>query len=44
MKNPGHYEVTFSAARHGQDLPSGIYFYKLVTDEFTDVKKMILMK
>ncbi|MGB9664994.1 MAG: M14 family zinc carboxypeptidase [Ignavibacteria bacterium] len=28
----------------GSDLSSGIYFYKLITDKFTDVKKMILMK
>ncbi len=26
------------------DLSSGLYFYKLVTPEFTDTKKMILMK
>jgi hypothetical protein len=28
----------------GTDLSSGIYFYKLITDKFTDVKKMILLK
>lgn len=35
---------THSAAFNGANLPSGIYFYKLVTDNFSDVKKMILVK
>ncbi len=37
---PGIYETNFS----GNRLPSGIYFYKLETNEFTSVKKMILLK
>jgi beta-glucuronidase len=44
VKNPGQYGVTFSATRHLQNLPSGVYFYKLATDSFAEVKKMILMK
>lgn len=36
----GTYEVRFDAA----DLPSGIYFYKLTAGEFSDIKKMILIK
>ncbi len=44
VKNPGDYEVTFSTIHHPQSLPSGIYFYKLVTDSCMEVKKMILMK
>ncbi len=44
VKNPGHYEVTFSATSHSRNLPSGVYFYKLVTDDFVDVKKMILIR
>jgi beta-glucuronidase len=44
VKNPGHYGVTFSATRHLQHLPSGVYFYKLVADNFSDVKKMILIR
>ena len=36
----GRYELTFNA----KDLPSGIYFYQIQTDEFTQTKKMILMK
>ena len=37
---PGRYEVIFS----GNNLSSGIYFYKLETEAFSQVKKMILLK
>jgi hypothetical protein len=40
FKNAGNYSVKFNAA----ELSSGIYFYKLETAEFTQVKKMILVK
>jgi 5-hydroxyisourate hydrolase-like protein (transthyretin family) len=36
----GTYELRFNA----KDLPSGIYFYKLTVGEFSDIKKMILIK
>ena len=36
----GSYSVDFDASR----LTSGVYFYKLITDEFVDVKKMVLIK
>ncbi len=36
----GKHTIKFDAS----ELSSGIYFYKLITDKFTDVKKMILMK
>ncbi len=39
-KSPGVYEVEFNAA----DLPSGIYFYKLTSGAYVDVKKMTLIK
>jgi hypothetical protein len=38
--NPGTYEVTFD----GSNLPSGIYFYKLTAGDFTDTKKLVLIK
>ncbi len=38
--NPGNYKVDFNAS----ELPSGLYFYKLTTGTFTDVKKMVLIK
>jgi endonuclease/exonuclease/phosphatase family metal-dependent hydrolase len=39
-KAPGNYEIEFDAA----DLPSGIYFYRLTTAEFSLSKKMTLIK
>ncbi|MFC2092745.1 right-handed parallel beta-helix repeat-containing protein [Bacteroidota bacterium] len=36
----GSYEVDWSASGN----PSGVYFYKLVTEGFTNVKKMLLIK
>jgi photosystem II stability/assembly factor-like uncharacterized protein len=37
---PGTYEVEWV----GSNYPSGIYFYKLVTPEYTETKKMILIR
>lgn len=39
-KSPGNYSVQFD----GSNLPSGIYFYRIVTDGFTETKKMNLIK
>ncbi len=39
-QSAGMYEIDFD----GSGLPSGIYFYKLSTDDFTDTKRMILLK
>jgi hypothetical protein len=36
----GTYEVTFD----GSNYSSGIYFYRLITDGFSETKKMVLMK
>ncbi|MFZ1322373.1 MAG: T9SS type A sorting domain-containing protein [Ignavibacteria bacterium] len=38
--SPGSYKVDFD----GAGFASGIYYYKIVTNEFTDVKKMLLIK
>lgn len=38
--SPGVYEVSFDASK----LSSGIYFYKLITDDFVDTKKMMLIR
>lgn len=40
MVNAGMQQKVFKA----DNLPSGVYFYKLVTDNFSDVKKMSLIK
>lgn len=38
--SPGIYEVDYDAS----NLPSGVYFYKLVSGEFSESKKMVLVK
>ncbi|MCF8262085.1 MAG: DUF4982 domain-containing protein [Melioribacteraceae bacterium] len=39
-KQSGVYEFSFD----GSNLPSGVYFYQIETDHFTEVKKMIILK
>ncbi|MFB3056836.1 MAG: T9SS type A sorting domain-containing protein, partial [Ignavibacteriaceae bacterium] len=39
-KDAGTYEVTFN----GGALPSGIYYYKITIGNYSDTKKMILLK
>jgi len=39
-QNPGNYTIFWDASKHS----SGIYLYQLITSEFTDVKKCILIK
>lgn len=40
VKTPGYYTVDFDASNLG----SGVYFYKIVSNDFTDIKRMILIK
>ena len=40
LKTAGTYEISFN----GSTLSSGVYYYKLTTDKFTETKKMILAK
>jgi hypothetical protein len=37
---PGTYEVDFD----GTNYPSGVFFYKITSNDFSESKKMILMK
>jgi hypothetical protein len=38
--NPGTYEVEWD----GSSYPSGVYFYKLITADYTETRKMVLLK
>jgi hypothetical protein len=37
---PGIYEVDFD----GSNLPSGVYFYKLIAGDYSETRKMVLIK
>ncbi|MCX6162543.1 MAG: T9SS type A sorting domain-containing protein, partial [Ignavibacteriae bacterium] len=39
-QSAGTYEVSFDASQY----PSGVYFYRLTTDNFSDTKRMLLVK
>jgi hypothetical protein len=38
--NPGSYELNWNAS----DNASGVYFYKLITESYSETKKMLLVK
>ncbi len=38
--SPGKYTYDFD----GSNLPSGVYYYKLITDDFSETRKMVLLK
>jgi hypothetical protein len=40
IRQPGNYEITFNA----RGLTSGVYFYSLASGNFSDTKKMILLR
>ena len=40
VKDAGQYEVIFD----GKNLTSGVYYYRLTTKDFSEVKTMILLK
>ena len=40
LKEPGEYSVTWDAS----NVPSGVYFYRLVAGGFVETKKMVLMR
>ncbi len=45
VKTRGEYSVKWDAKNSlGNKVPSGIYFYKLAASDFTQTKKMILLK
>jgi hypothetical protein len=42
LQSSGNYEITFDGAERG--LTSGVYYYRLNINDFTETKKMVLMK
>ena len=40
IEQPGYQSVSFD----GSNLPSGMYFYRITSGSFKDVKKMVLLK
>ncbi len=40
FKYPGEYQVSWDAS----NMPSGVYYYRLQTQKFTETKKMILLR
>jgi len=35
---------SYNATWNGKDIASGIYFYRITTDDFSETKKMLLLK
>ena len=45
MVEAGYHEIQWNGQNIlGQTVSSGVYFYRLSTLEFTDVKKMVLLR
>ena len=42
--SPGSYSATFDASLANQNLASGIYFYRLESNQFSQTKKLMLIK
>jgi hypothetical protein len=43
-KQPGVYEIEFNLVSGIRNPASGVYFYKLIAGEFTQARKMILLR
>ena len=44
FRNSGHHEIVFNSSEPGLKLSSGVYFYRLESGDFVDVKKMLLIR
>lgn len=44
VKTAGTYTVEFSSVRGNKTLPSGVYIYKIIAGDYSDAKKMMLVK
>ena len=43
-KPAGSYEVDFQSSVGSQELASGVYIYRLTVGNFTETKKMVLLR
>ncbi|MFQ6094444.1 MAG: hypothetical protein ACE5OR_17520 [bacterium] len=44
-KEPGYYTVTWDGRNErGEEVSSGIYFYRLTAGQFADTKRMVLLR
>jgi len=44
LVNNNHQMGTYEVSFNGNNLSSGVYYYKLETDGFVETKKMLLVK
>jgi fibronectin-binding autotransporter adhesin len=45
MMDPGYYNVTWNGTNeNGNSVASGVYYYRIVADKFTSLKKMMFLK
>lgn len=45
IQNPGWYSVMWDGRnREGKACPNGIYFYRLITDEYQTTRKMLMLR
>jgi len=44
IQSSGSYRIQFDASSNGHELASGIYFYRLETQDFIATKKLILLR
>ncbi|MBK9737118.1 MAG: T9SS type A sorting domain-containing protein [Saprospiraceae bacterium] len=44
FKQAGIYEVQFNTSSSSGELASGVYIYRIQTNEFTETRKMVLLK
>jgi flagellar hook assembly protein FlgD len=45
MMDPGYYHVTWNGTnQYGHSVSTGVYYYRIVADKFTSLKKMMFLK